>query len=394
MSLEEKWTDEAYRVLSVHEKVLALIGIWPLNAETLGSLTGWSVSTIGNLTLEIYRHCVEADETMDAFLMDLSSVVSLSKLLMMRLRRGYTRILANAVIEDWAGVTEPRDRRIMRRYSERGRSVSLTILYLGYASGLSFVLRALSTYAWTSPWLDRLPGRTNESARTVYFLASYCVYGPLAGTLHKCVLALQAVQIFVNATSHCANDGFFFVLTMHLCGQFQVLQRDISEIRPGGGSACRQRFGALIARHRRLAFLADSLEHTFNAIILVQLLMSALLLGLEGFQLLLSLKLKDNLVAAKHAVLIVTMLAQLYLYAYAGDAMESHTEKIGCAAYDCRWYDFDARIAKDLPFVILRGATPHQITAGKFCPMNLFTFKEILKTSASYLSVLGAMMDA
>lgn len=114
-----------------------------------------------------------------------------------------------------------------------------------------------------------------------YFLASYCVFGSLPLLQQICVLILQAMHIFVNAVAHCANDGLFFSLTMHLCGQFEVLKMNFNkfELQQFG---CHKRLRFLVKRHCQLLMLANDLEQTFNMIILVQLLMSALLICVEG----------------------------------------------------------------------------------------------------------------
>lgn len=111
-------------------------------------------------------------------------------------------------------------------------------------------------------------------------------------------------------------------------------------------------------------------------------------------QLIISLKINDNIAAIKHIVLILTMLVQLYLYCYAGDQLESVTGRLAYTAYESPWYNFDVKIMKDLSLVMFRGELAHQITAGKFLSMNLFSFKEILKATGSYLSVLRVMIDA
>lgn len=110
-------------------------------------------------------------------------------------------------------------------------------------------------------------------------------------------------------------------------------------------------------------------------------------------QLIISLKLNDNIAAIKHVVLILTMLVQLYLYCYAGDQLESVTARLSYSAYSTTWYEFDVKLMRNLPIVMLRGRIPHQITAGKFLPMNIFSFKEILKATGSYISVLRVMID-
>ncbi|XP_060825153.1 odorant receptor 47a-like [Bombus pascuorum] len=245
-----------------------------------------------------------------------------------------------------------------------------------------------------------------------YFIATYCVFGSLPLLQQICVLILQATHIFVNAVAHCANDGLFFSLTMHLCGQFEILKMNFTkfELQEFG---YHKKLQFLVKRHCQLLMLANDLEQTFNMIILVQLLMSALLICIEGknmklllplylfssfsltksFVFLVSLATKDNIGAMKSVILMVTLLIQLYLYAYAGDVLESRSNEIAHGVYDSPWYQSRGHVARDLMMIINCGQRSYHVTAGKFLSMNIFTFKEILRTSASYLSVLKVMMN-
>jgi len=113
---------------------------------------------------------------------------------------------------------------------------------------------------------------------------------------------------------------------------------------------------------------------------------------LSDFLLLLSLKINDSFTAAKHSVFIIALLVQLFLYCFAGQTLEFQSRKLAYAIYESPWYTFDVNMMKNLPLIILRAANPQQLTAGKFIAMNFMTFKEILKASASYLSVLRVMI--
>lgn len=114
-----------------------------------------------------------------------------------------------------------------------------------------------------------------------YFLPTYCVFGPLPLIQQVCILTWQAASIFVNAVAHCGNDGFFFCLTMHLCGQFEILKINLAELEIEK-IADLKKIGSLVKRHCHLVLLADNLEQSFNIVILVQLLMSLLLLCIQG----------------------------------------------------------------------------------------------------------------
>lgn len=114
---------------------------------------------------------------------------------------------------------------------------------------------------------------------------------------------------------------------------------------------------------------------------------------ISGFVFLVCLATRDNVGALKSVILMVTLLIQLYLYAYAGDVLESRSNEIAHGVYDSPWYQPRGHVARDLMMIINRGHRSYHVTAGKFLSMNIFTFKEILRSSASYLSVLKVMMD-
>lgn len=94
--------------------------------------------------------------------------------------------------------------------------------------------------------------------------------------------------------------------------------------------------------------------------------------------------------ATKHVLLIAVLL--LLLYCFAGQMLEQRSEELAYTIYESPWYNFNVSVTKDLSFVILRAGNPQQLTAGKFLAINFVSFKEILKASASYLSVLRVML--
>ncbi|XP_046829256.1 odorant receptor 22c-like [Vespa crabro] len=391
MKRKSEWNRETIYALNLYKTFLGLIGVWPFDVENLSSKLRWflsmliQMSTISSLSLEVYRHCVDLDDTMDAFLMDLSSLVSISKLFLTRLNYRHTRFLLSSIVEDLSILDDSNRREIVMKYTTRGRIVSATILYLGYASGMSFVFRTLPLHYVLSQNIDR--NETYNLKVTSYFLSTYCVFNDQSGFWHAAILLLQTMQIFVNATSHCGNDGFFFGIAMHLCGQFEVLRMNFANLENKKNLSCKK-IGVLVRRHCHLIRLADNLEEAFNMIILIQLLMSALLLCVEGFQMLVSLDANDIIATTKHAVLIVTLLVQIFIYSYAGNMLESKSADLVLGVYDSPWYTFDTSVIKNLAFVIFYGRIPRQVTAGKFVSMNFFTFKEIIKASGSYISVL------
>lgn len=118
-----------------------------------------------------------------------------------------------------------------------------------------------------------------------------------------------------------------------------------------------------------------------------------IIIRISGFQLILTLSMHNTYAAMKHLLFIVVLLTQLFLYCFAGQTLEFQSQELFSAIYNLPWYNSDVSVMKSLPLMILRTAHPHQLTAGKFLAINFMSFKEILKASASYLSVLRVMIE-
>ncbi|KAF3054270.1 Odorant receptor 048 [Nylanderia fulva] len=397
MRLPVQWNAEISYVLTLYKYLLNTLGLWVLNEKNVFSRIRWFMSTIVEMTatvslsLEVIRHCHGFEDAFDAFLSASSSVISISKLLLHRVNWRDKLILVQAIIHDWTSVKNPHTRDIMLKYARTGRFVSLILCYLGCASCV-FLFSPLIFANLDLPWISWEKQPYNKTSERRLILAAYCVFETYTSYAYGFIEVLQMLQVLVNCISQCGNDGFFFQLTMHVCGQFEVLRMNFTDI-ISKQSLSHNKLGILLKRHHRLIDLAHHLQEAYSLVILSQLLMSVLLLCIEGFQLILTLSIHNTFAAMKHILFIMVLLVQLFIYCFAGQTLESQSQELAYAIYETPWYNVDINVMKDLPLMILRAANPHRLTAGKLLAINFESFKEILKASASYLSVLRVMLD-
>jgi len=92
-------------------------------------------------------------------------------------------------------------------------------------------------------------------------------------------------------------------------------------------------------------------------------------------------------------MVLSTFLTQLLLYSFIGDYLKSQMEEVGYTIYQSVWYDFPVKLMRNVIFVLMRTQSPIVLRAGNFVVVNLSTYMSILKTSASYLSVLRVMIE-
>lgn len=96
---------------------------------------------------------------------------------------------------------------------------------------------------------------------------------------------MQILQSFILYVAECASDSFFFAITMHLCGQFELLRIRFVELvgrKTNDRNHYRSILGSWIRRHYKLITLAKNIEDTFNLNILIRLLITTVVTAVSG----------------------------------------------------------------------------------------------------------------
>jgi len=88
--------------------------------------------------------------------------------------------------------------------------------------------------------------------------------------------------------AECASDSFFFAITMHLCGQLELLRIRFVELvgrKTDERNYYRRVLGFWIRRHYKLIILARNIEDTFNLNILIRLSIITIVIAVSGIYL-------------------------------------------------------------------------------------------------------------
>lgn len=95
---------------------------------------------------------------------------------------------------------------------------------------------------------------------------------------------MQIVQGTVVFIAECACDSFFFSITVHLCGQLELLKMKFTEIDKNSDNKHRNGniLGPLVERHCHLIVLARNIEDAFNIYILLRLLIINIVIATGG----------------------------------------------------------------------------------------------------------------
>lgn len=109
--------------------------------------------------------------------------------------------------------------------------------------------------------------------------------------------------------------------------------------------------------------------------------------------LILSVNDKNTVNFIKSICIMNFMLFESYLYTYPADNLANRAESMLRAIYSSNWYDMPPHVTKNLVFMMMRINLPPYLTCGKFFYMTRRSYMDVIKTSASYLSVLRIMIQ-
>ncbi|XP_011705623.1 PREDICTED: odorant receptor 85c-like [Wasmannia auropunctata] len=146
-----------------------------------------------------------------------------------------------------------------------------------------------------------------------------------------------------------------------------------------------------MARHICLLRAIAIIEDAYNITLLSLFVYFGMHFAFYGFRII-NLFDEGNELSITHLVYFVSTFFNLFghmcLYCALGEFLVAQCNEIYYAAYSNKWYSADLKITRALLFLLVRGAKPIYLTAGKIFPMTMNTFCSLLKTSMGYISVL------
>ncbi|XP_011702897.1 PREDICTED: odorant receptor 13a-like [Wasmannia auropunctata] len=321
-------------------------------------------------------------------------ILTIVKITLIRLHRdNLLKNLRNAA-SDWTYITEQDHRQVMFRYTNLGRSVCFFQMGSSYFVIIPLIVGPLLSSAtlFSSENVTSIANSEKEIRAMELPQEMICPFDNQIVCYG--IYILQSIQLIGTATGNVGSDVFLFGVSMHLCGQLEVLGLELLRFHEGREHSYwkRTKMVTLIERHCLLLNLAKDIVDILDGILIAQLILHASLICLIGIQLIVSLANSEYVFVTRSISAFNIAMIQLFLYSYIGETLSSKTQAISRAIYLSRWYDLPTNVVRDMYFIIARANVPVRIRVGKFYIMDLNTFKNILKVSVSYFSVLKIML--
>ncbi|CAL1687668.1 unnamed protein product [Lasius platythorax] len=290
--------------------------------------------------------------------------------------------MLNMVAEDWLKLKSAQERDMMIRRARIARiivtcgyvTMIMALVLVGILPICGISMRYLTNI--TDP--DRLLP-----------LQTYYVYDVMSSPRYELTFVLQLASMFFAIMSYTGIDNFLGLLVFHICGQLEILRNRIEHL--DKFIDFHDVLRSSVEDHTRLLRAIAVIEDTFNIMLLILFLYFGILFACYGF-LIMSLIEKGNDISISHLMyevcIAINTFGHMCLYCAVGEILVIQCDRIHYAVYNYKWYTLDPRNARGLILLMIRSSKPIYLTAGKVFPMTMATFCNLIKTSASYISVL------
>ncbi|XP_077261530.1 odorant receptor 4-like isoform X1 [Temnothorax americanus] len=212
--------------------------------------------------------------------------------------------------------------------------------------------------------------------------------------VYESVIIVQFLHMLICANGMGLINALLINLILHVSGQIDILRKSVLELFPKENkcSTNRSMVKRVIKKHQNIITFSEHIEDLYSYISMVLLISDTLLICCLGFTMVTSIgrpNASEGII--RNFLFYLAVNIEVFIFCFAGEYLSAKSKSIGDAAYDSFWYESDSRDSRNILLLILRSQNQLTITIGKIINLSLEQFTNIIKTSASYLSILLAM---
>ncbi|XP_011302460.1 odorant receptor 67c-like [Fopius arisanus] len=283
--------------------------------------------------------------------------------------------------ENWKILSKD-ELKILHLHTAEGNKVS--IIYLGCVLGSAglFLTQPLQL------GLLEIIMRTNDTIRR---FPSPVDYGSINVEKYYWWICVSIAFIgLVVALGIVACDLLFFMYSYHVFGLFATLGYIIDHlpVDDDNGWSDEMYVKRCIQLHCRVIEFAKELEGLYVWSFFGVIGFNMILISVIGVQIVISVGATEKIV--QYGSLTISPFGHLFVECLMGQRLIDYSLATQVYISNAQWYKMSDKAQKMIKLFLLRSQLPCQLTAGRFLVMNFETFNMIIRTSASYFTVLMA----
>ncbi|GAB1863044.1 Odorant receptor [Camponotus japonicus] len=366
---------------------LRVIGVWPNTSyATLRRIS--YISSVAVIQIFQYRYLIMHFGDEDLFtLMDVLSATLAYSLLFIKLIiftfnvHILNKIIA-CIIEDWK----------IRDISEEYTMTRVAYISRQF-SNLIITMYAMSVFVYATGTLFRYKSSNQTDAREL-ILKMELPFEIKNTLVYIAVLITQFIHQTSGASMEGVLNSLLITLVLHVCGQIDIVRQKLNKITrkniEQGVNVSNMK--TLIIRHQKIISFSKNIESLCSGIALIQFVSNTLVICCLGFLIVISVGVPGGSTMLVKSLFFYTVVCiDAFILCFLGEYLSTKSRMIGDAAYESLWYESNPNQNRDVLLMIIRSQKHLTLTVGKFVDLSLQQFTNIVKASASYMSVLLAM---
>ncbi|XP_034938378.1 uncharacterized protein [Chelonus insularis] len=375
----------------------SVIGTWPYHSKLRNRLiiflfiVFFIVEGIPKV-LALIVHANDSRVMLEAISNWAANVMSSVKFMNMIFREKKLKKLFERMKSDWNTLLNDQERSILESYADTGR-----VLATGYAASvlattLMFVLEP------AIPQLQTLLFNATKEPVKFAIPLEYIIIDK--EKYYWILLSVSSTCIMGIVTCIVSSDVVFIVFLQHACGLFAVVghrlenfeKNETYDERERESSASKRRdyeaehaAKCIVSHHEALKF-AEILEATYIWCFGIVVLASLPMLSVTAVQVMAPGNTVQELM--KYAMYAGVQLLHLFFDCFLSQKLTDHSLNIQERIAYGRWYNNSIKSKKILVFITMRSQLPCYLTAGKVIILSIENYAKMVKTAASYFTVL------
>ncbi|XP_072750602.1 odorant receptor 13a-like isoform X2 [Anoplolepis gracilipes] len=370
---------------------LRVVGIWPDAAYTIASRLFWTTTMLIAQIFQ-YRHVVlhcnseDLEQLMDGLSATLSYSLLFVKLIVFWTKQRIFNDVLARIATDW-------------KECEGAENCGNAWYNMSYVAGLSQrfsnLIIGLHSIAvmFYGIGVVVLHGDNDNPDDRELFLKMELPFESGTSPVYELVMTTQFLHQITAATVIGVLSALLVTLVLHAGGQIDILRENLLEILPKNQkpTISMVTIGPLIRRHQNIIIFTEKIEDLYSYIALAQFISNTLVICCLGFIIVNSIGAHGSSMLVRSLLFYIVINLEAFIFCFAGEYLSIKSKMIGDAAYESLWYNLTPNESRILLFLIMRSQKQLTITVGRFTNLSLQQFANIIKSSASYVSVLHAL---
>ncbi|XP_071643537.1 odorant receptor 4-like isoform X2 [Temnothorax longispinosus] len=260
----------------------------------------------------------------------------------------------------------------------------------------SFQYRYLITHFYTVDFSDLMDGLSATLGYSQFFSKLIIFWLKQRDTrfVYGLVLVIQFFCTVLYGSAAVMLNALLIVLVLHLAGQLEILDKWLSDIisKDNEYRLSVKTIRKIIEKHQNIIIFSKNIKNLYSDIALILFMSDTLIICSIDFLLVRSIGNPDSAtILMKFVGFYAAVTSEVFMFCFAGEYLSAKSRAIGDAAYNSQWYQCRFQDSRIILFLIMRSQNQLTITIGKFMDLSFERFLNIMKASASYVSVMLAM---